>query len=142
MAQQVITLAKEETSQDILSRVERLEADIALIKPTVTQLGGGYPYVKTTGTIDIYTTRKTVVVIGKAKVTLWGNSVLEFTRELTIDGIPTETFAVSSSAPPKIEFTCETGMQFKLKSNSSNAAYTHAVVFAQFASQDGTLTYS
>lgn len=142
MAQQIITLVNEETSQDILTRVKRIETDISNIKPTVTELGGGYPYVKTTGKINIYTAQKTIVVTGKAKVTLWGNGVLESTRELTIDGIPTETFVVSSAAPPKIEFTCETGMQFVLKSNSSNAAYTYAVVFAQFASQDGTLTYS
>lgn len=142
MAQQIITLASEETSQDILTRVKRIETDISNIKPTVTQLGGGYPYVKTTGQINIYTAQKTIVVTGKAKVTLWGNGVLSSTSELTIDGIPTETFGLTSAAPPKIEFTCETGMQFKLKANTSSATYTSAVVFAQFASPDGTLTYS
>lgn len=40
MAQQIITLASEETSQDILARVKRIETDISNIKPTVTQLGG------------------------------------------------------------------------------------------------------
>lgn len=141
MAQQVITLAKEETSQDILSRVKRLETDIALIKPTVTELRGGYPYVKTTGQVDIYPGKKTFVIMGKAKVTIWGSGVLSFIEALTLDGVSIQIPYVGVNvAPPKIEFTCETGMQFKLK--SGNSSYTDAVVFAQFASSSGTLTYS
>ena len=160
MAQQVVSLAKEETSQNILdevtntvakqataqsilTKVTGLETSVGQIAPQVAEVNGGYPYVRSLYVELPSSGTKTVTIAGKAKVTIAGINGNSSISNLAIDGVTIggfyTTIRQTTASDNHDYFTCEESMILNIKLIGSSAAL---VFIAQFANSNGTLTVS
>lgn len=141
MAQEVITLAKEETSQDILTRVKTIETKVNQIQPAVAETKNGYPYVKWTSfSGGTGTEGKIITISGKARVTVSG-STTQFFMSITIDGVicGADTYNTNTNFTigAVCDFYCENSMKLKFYRGGSSG---YTIVIAQFASSSGTIS--
>lgn len=137
MAQAVITLASEETCQDILTRVKNIESKTNSVS---TAVGGGYRHhVNVKSLTNNAGTSGSITVHGKAKVFLTSsvyiyNEKHSFSVTINIDGKSVscainDTLSLSG-------LTCENYMTITV----SNTAVTYITVIAYFEDSSGYIS--
>lgn len=140
MAQRVITLAKEETCQEILTRIIALETRVEK-KALSIQVGGDYPYVKTIiGTFAEFRNKQNIIINGEAEFALIGHpSQFYYYRETNVWNNGTQLVLNSSSQGGVDLGRCST-MAIGRIVVSNNSDVSGFVFIAKFKSPNGTIT--